>query len=92
MRKKCLFYILHLFAHLFDQHLELDRDSREFTVDRFGSECVRLAVQLLHQEIEPLAACPAAGKHTFDFGKNKSSHSGDRSTSHNRVHQKVAIM
>src|SRR5262245_106036 len=50
-----LFHVLHLLAHLLDQHLELERRLRELRVHRLGPERVRLAVQFLHEEVESLA-------------------------------------
>ena len=41
------FDVLHLLAHLLDQHLELERDLRDLVGDGLRAERVRLAVQLL---------------------------------------------
>src|SRR5689334_10930789 len=49
------FDVLHLLAHLLDQHLELERDLRHLGVDRLGAERIGLAMQLLREEIEALA-------------------------------------
>jgi hypothetical protein len=51
--------ILHLFPHLFDQQLELDRCLRNLRDQRFGTERIGFAIEFLHQEIEALAARPA---------------------------------
>src|SRR6201997_2007544 len=52
-----LFRVLHLLAHLLDQHLHVHRGARGLEVLRLGRQRVGLAVQLLHEEIEP----PAGG-------------------------------
>jgi hypothetical protein len=52
-------HILHLLAHLLDQHLELERGLRHLGIDRLRAQRVRFAVQLLRQEIEALAGAAA---------------------------------
>ena len=47
--------VLHLLAHLLDQHLHVDRGARGLDVLRLRRQGVGLAVQLLHQEIQPPA-------------------------------------
>src|SRR3954470_12348555 len=59
--------ILHLLAHLLDEDLQLERGIRKLGVDGFRAEGVRFAVQLLHQEVEPLAAAAARGEHASHF-------------------------
>ena len=53
------FEVLHLLAHLLDQHLELERHLRQLGVDRLRAERVGFAVQLLREEIEALADAAA---------------------------------
>ena len=43
-------------------------DLRQLGVDRLRAERVRLAVQLLREEVEPLAGAAARGEHAADFG------------------------
>src|SRR5689334_3779746 len=45
-RPPCSLEVLHLLAHLLDQHLELERDLRKLRVDGLRSQRVRLAVEL----------------------------------------------
>src|SRR5471032_3299507 len=51
-----LFDVLHLLAHLLDEDLQLHRDARHVVRDRLRAERVRLAIELLAEEIEALAA------------------------------------
>src|SRR5215510_421030 len=53
-----LFEVLHLLAHLLDEHLELEHRGRKLLRHRFRAEGVRLAVELLHEKVEafPLRA------------------------------------
>src|SRR5260221_12086579 len=60
--------VLHLFTHLLDEHLQLHRDARDLVGDRLGAERVRLAVELLAEEIQALAARPALVEHAAEFG------------------------
>src|SRR5690242_16783747 len=60
--------ILHLLAHLLDQHLELERHLRKLRVDGFRAERIRLAMQLLSEKIQPLADRSALCQHAADFG------------------------
>src|SRR5262245_42285492 len=46
-----LLNVLDLLAHLLDQHLQLDRDSRDLVRDRLRAEGVRFAIQLLAEEV-----------------------------------------
>src|SRR5947207_2595670 len=62
-----LFNILHLFAHLLDQHLELEGGLGQFGVDRLRSERVGLAMELLRQEIQSLTAAAASCQHAPDL-------------------------
>ena len=56
-----LFNILHLLAHLLNQHFQLHRNLRAFAGDGFAAQRIGFAVQFLHQEVQPLAdACRAA--------------------------------
>src|SRR5205085_526272 len=59
--------VLHLLAHLLDQHLELEGRLRQLGIDRLGAERVRLAMQLLHEEIESLAGRAAGAHHAAHF-------------------------
>src|SRR3982751_1091577 len=59
--------VLHLLAHLLDQHLDLERCLRELRIDRLRAEGVRLAMQLLHEEVEPLPCRAACRKHPSHF-------------------------
>src|SRR3954452_7770507 len=59
--------ILHLLAHLLDQHLELQRSVRQFGVDGLRAERVGLAIEFLHEEIETLAAAAARSEHSPHF-------------------------
>src|SRR5512143_301218 len=63
-----LFEVLHLLAHLLDQDLELERRLREFGIHRFRAQRVRLAVELLHEEIESLARAAPGAEHAADLG------------------------
>src|SRR5512141_590371 len=66
-RPRLSFEVLHLLAHLFDQHLELERHLRQLRVDRFRAERIGLAMQLLREEVEPLADTAALRQHAADF-------------------------
>src|SRR6185369_11845397 len=61
------FQILHLLAHLLDQHLHFERCLRELGVDGLRAQRVRLAVELLHQEVEALAGAAARDEHAPHF-------------------------
>src|SRR5205085_363435 len=52
---QALLDVLDLLAHLLDEHLHVDGNAGELERRRFGAQRVRFAVQLLDQEIEPLA-------------------------------------
>src|SRR5687768_697691 len=54
-RSAPLLKVLHLLAQLLDQHLQLDRGLGGARVDRLRAQGIRLAVELLHQEVEPAA-------------------------------------
>src|SRR5262245_20006029 len=56
-----LFHILDLLPHLLDQHLQFHRLPRRLHVLRLRRQRVRLAVELLHQEVE-LAADGFVGR------------------------------
>jgi hypothetical protein len=60
--------VLDLFADLVDQHLQLHRCLRRAGVDRFGAQRVRLAIELLQQEIQPPSDRLLLRKHAADFG------------------------
>src|SRR6478752_8091693 len=62
-----LLNVLDLFAHLFDEDLQLHRDARDLVRDGFRSQGVRLAVELLAEEVEPLAASTSLVEHTAIF-------------------------
>ena len=51
-----LFKILDLFADLFDQYLQINGGLAQTDGHGLRSQCVGLAVELLHHEIKPLAA------------------------------------
>src|SRR5690348_13477732 len=55
IRLSSLLDILHLLAQLLDDDLDLDGVARDLGVLRLRSQRVRLAVQLLHQEVQPPA-------------------------------------
>src|SRR5664279_5708543 len=50
------FYVLHLLAHLLDQHLDFERSLGQFCVDGLGAQRIGFAVEFLHQKVESLAA------------------------------------
>src|SRR5690554_2968807 len=52
---KKLFDVLDLFAHLLNQYLDIDCSLGGAYVNCFGAKGVGLAVQLLHQEVQPAA-------------------------------------
>src|SRR5690349_23988833 len=58
-----LFSVLHLLAHLLDDHLHVHRGARGLQVLRFGGKCVGFAIELLHEEIQAPAGGLAAGNH-----------------------------
>src|SRR5687767_10215026 len=60
------FDVLDLFAHLVDQHLQLDRRGRRARIDRLAAQRVRLAVELLQQEIEAATHRVALREHAAD--------------------------
>src|SRR5450631_1422064 len=62
-----LFYVLDLLAHLLDEHLQLHRDARHVVRDRLRSEGVRLAIELLAEEVQALAARAALLEDAADF-------------------------
>ncbi len=51
--------VLHLFAHLFNQHFHVDRNARELQVGRFGAQGVGFPVQFLNQKVQPLTQLSA---------------------------------
>src|SRR6266852_265634 len=55
--------ILDLLAHLLDQQLELEARIGDLLRHGLRAERVRFAVQLLHQEVQPLADRPAGPDH-----------------------------
>src|SRR4051812_4973008 len=59
--------VLDLFPHLLDQHLELHGNARHVVGDRLGAERIGLAVQLLAEEIQALAAGAALVEHAAVF-------------------------
>src|SRR6187549_168519 len=67
-RSRPSFEILHLLAHLLDQHLELERNLRQLGVDRLRAERVRFAMQLLREEVEALADVAALRQDAPDLG------------------------
>src|SRR4051812_38622705 len=62
-----LLNVLHLLAHLLDEDLELDGNPRHLVRDGLGSERIRLAVELLAEEIEPLADGAALVQHALEL-------------------------
>src|SRR5207237_1830515 len=56
---RALFKVLHLLAHLLDQHLEFERRLRQFGIPRLRAERIRFAMELLHQKVETLARAAA---------------------------------
>src|ERR1700712_3111165 len=62
-----LLNVLHLFAHLLDQHLEVDRGLGAARIEGFGAQCVGFAVELLHQEVQPAPGLPAGLEYTAHF-------------------------
>ena len=48
----CLLNILYLFAHLLDQHFEVDRRLGAARIEGLGAQCIGFAVEFLHQEIK----------------------------------------
>ena len=63
-----LAHVLHLLAHLLDQDLDVDRGARGLDVLRLRRERVRLAVQFLHQEVEPSSRWLLRIEHLQDLG------------------------
>src|SRR5260221_1812025 len=63
-----LLHILHLLAHLLDQHLEFQRRLRNFSVDRLAAQRVGLAVQFLRKKIQPLTGAAAGAEHAPHLG------------------------
>src|SRR6185503_19293787 len=59
--------VLDLLAHLLDRDLHVDRGARRLAVLRLGGQRVRLAIQLLHQEIEPATRGLGGIEHRGDF-------------------------
>src|ERR1019366_2890317 len=62
------FYVLYLLAHLFDQHLDLERRLRQFRVYGLGAERIGFAVELLHQKVESFAAASTLGQYAPHLG------------------------
>src|SRR6185312_14203 len=61
------FDVLDLLAHLLDEHLELDGNARHLVRHGFRAERVRLAIELLAEEIQPLSARAATVEHAAEF-------------------------
>ena len=61
------FHVLHLFAHLLDQDLELHRDIGRIRHHRFRTQRVGLTIQLLHQKIQPPPDRLATANHPAYF-------------------------
>jgi hypothetical protein len=59
--------VLHLLAHLLDQHFHVDRDARGVEILRLRRERIGLAVELLHQEIQAPAGRFAAAHDAAGF-------------------------
>ena len=59
--------VLHLLAHLLDQHLHVDRDARQLQRGGFAAQRVRLAVQFLDQKVQALANFAAFFQQAFDL-------------------------
>src|SRR5258708_30358029 len=57
------FDVLDLLAHLLDQQLELEARVGELLRHGLRSERIRLAVQLLHEEVQALADRPSGSHH-----------------------------
>ena len=62
-----LFDVLHLLAHLLDQHLHVHRDARHLQHGGLGAQGVGLAVQLLNQEIQAFADVAAFGQQVIQL-------------------------
>src|ERR1700675_498090 len=65
------FYVLYLLAHLFDQHLDLERRLRQFCIDGLGAKRIGFTVDLQHQKVEAHAAAPTMvqyAPHCSDVG------------------------
>ena len=60
--------ILHLLAHLFDQHVHIHRVLRGHAILRLRAQRVGFAVQLLHQKVEPPADRFVALEHVQNLG------------------------
>ena len=58
-----LLYVLSLFTHLFDKHLEFHRGSRRLDMDGFRGHRVGFPIHLLDQEIEAPADRPLLGQY-----------------------------
>src|SRR5688572_5687813 len=67
-RAAALLNVLDLLAHLLDQDLDVDRGARGLDVLRLRRERVRLAVQFLHQEVEPPPRWLLRIEHLQDLG------------------------
>src|SRR5438045_1994191 len=63
-----LLNVLYLLPHLLDQHLQLHRNAGDFVGDGLGAERVRLAVELLAEEVESLAAGAALVEDALHLG------------------------
>ena len=64
---KALFDVLHLLAHLFDQHFHVHADARELQRCRLGAQRVGLAVQFLDQKVQAFADFAALLEQALDF-------------------------
>src|SRR5262245_25590886 len=62
-----LLKVLHLLANLLDQQLQLERAVRDRRARGLGRQRVRLAVQLLRDEVQALAGGAAGPEHALDL-------------------------
>ena len=62
-----LFDVLNLLSHLLDEHLQLHRRGRDAGVDGFGCDGVGFPVELLHHEVQFLAAGAALLQNASDL-------------------------
>src|SRR5215472_12834945 len=63
-----LLRVLHLLAHLLDDHLHVDRGACGLEILRLGRERIRLAVELLHEKVEAPPGGLAAADHAAHLG------------------------
>src|SRR5215472_1997412 len=63
-----LLRVLHLLAHLLDDHLHVDRGARGLEILRLRGERIRLAVELLHEEVEAPPGGLAAADYAAHLG------------------------